>query len=95
MKRVSLRVPRSLGRIRRRRAMAGCGPRSHPPMKIRIIPAILAASLLASCATTTAPDGTVTKAPDATTVSTIGYLTAALVEALFPPPAAPVVAPAK
>lgn len=66
-------------------------------MKLRhvILITLIAALALTGCATTTAPDGTVTKAPDAPTVSMIGYLTAALVEALFPPPAAPVVTPEK
>lgn len=64
-------------------------------MKIRHLLALVSALVLASCATVTAPDGTVTQAPDAPTVSVVGQLTNALIAALFPPPAAPVVTPAK
>ena len=64
-------------------------------MKIRTISALVCAIAVASCATTTAPDGTVTKAPDAPTVSVIGALIPALVDAMFPPHATPVVTPAK
>jgi PBP1b-binding outer membrane lipoprotein LpoB len=66
-------------------------------MKLRhlILLALIAALALSSCATTTAPDGSVTKAPDAPTISAVGQITSALIEALFPPPAAPVVTPAK
>jgi PBP1b-binding outer membrane lipoprotein LpoB len=66
-------------------------------MKLRhvILLALVAALALTSCATTTAPDGTVTKAPDAPTVTAIGYLTAALLDTLFPAPSATVVTPAK
>lgn len=64
-------------------------------MKIPRLALLVSALILASCTTTTAPDGTVTKAPDAPTVSTIGYLTAALLDALVPAPKAPVVTPAK
>lgn len=59
-------------------------------MKIRHIPILTAAMLAASCSTTTAPDGTVTKAPDAPTVSAVGGIIEGLAGLFVPAKAVPV-----
>lgn len=59
-------------------------------MKIRHLPILAAVLLAASCTTTTAPDGTVTKAPDAPTVSAVGGIIEALAGLFAPAKAVPV-----
>lgn len=55
-------------------------------MKLRHLLALVSALALASCVTVTAPDGTVTKSPDAPTVSIGGQIANALIAAFAPKP---------
>ena len=67
-------------------------------MKLRhlILLTLIAALALTGCATTTAPDGTVTKAPDAPTIGVIGSLITWAYDTWGTAPAAlPPITPAK